>query len=118
MDRDRQGEKRCPERYHLRPGQVILLQAAEQAVEPGLRRVVLVEGESPLVEVDGRVQPRVLETRRAAPLDDGRVHLAFGQLPEDVLLQRVDQARLAQAWLADEENDLAHALLGLLPALF
>ena len=34
-----------------------------------------------------------------------------------MLLQRVHQARLAQARLADEQDDLTHALLGLLPAL-
>ena len=41
----------------------------------------------------------------------------FDHLPQDVLLQRVHQPRLAQARLADEQDDLAHALLGLLPAV-
>ena len=62
--------------------------------------------------------PRVLVVRRATPLDDGRVHLPFDHLPQDVLLQGVHHAGLAQARLADEQDDLAHALLGLLPAVF
>ena len=89
-----------------------------QPVEPGRRRLLTAEGEGPLVEVDGRVQPAVLVMRRATPLDDGRVHFPFDHLPQDVLLQRVHDAGLAQARLADEQDDLAHALLGLLPAVF
>ena len=87
--RGRQRQQRRPQRHGLRPGQVVLLQAVEQPVEPVLRRLLAAEAEGPLVEVDGRVQPRVLEVRRAAPLDDGRVHLPFDHLPQDVLLQRV-----------------------------
>src|SRR5205814_6793748 len=46
--------------------------------------------------------------------DDGRVHVPFNHLTQDVLFQRVDQARFAQARLADQQDDLAHPLLGLL----
>ena len=38
-------------------------------------------------------------------------------LPEHMLLQRVDQTRLAQSRFADQEHDLAHPFLGLLPAI-
>ena len=89
--------------------------ATEQAVEPVLRRLLGAEAEGALVEVDGRVQPRVLVVRRAPPLDDRRVHLPFDHLTQDVLFQRVHQARLAQTRLADQQDDLAHPLLGLLP---
>ena len=94
-----------------------MLQAVEQPVEPGLGWLVGSEAEGPLKEFDGRVQRRVLVLRRAAPLDDRRVRLSFDHPPQDVLLQRMHEARLAQARLADEQDDLAHALEGLLPAL-
>ena len=115
--RRRQRQQRRPQRDGLRPGQVVLLQSVKHPVEPVLRRLLSIEGQSPLVEVDGRVQPRVLEVRRAAPLDDGRVHFPFDHLPQDVFLHRMHQARLAQARLADEQDDLPHALPGLLPAI-
>jgi hypothetical protein len=79
-----------------------LLQAVEKPVEPGLGRLVGVEAERPLVEFDSRIQRRFLVVRRAAPLDDRRVHLSFDRLHQDVLLQRVHQARLPQAGLAYE----------------
>src|SRR5262249_9942435 len=47
----------------------------------------------------------------------GRVHLTFDHLSRDVLFERVHQSRLAQARLADDQDDLTHALLGLLPAV-
>ena len=100
-----------------RPRQSVLLEAVEQPLEPGLWRLLAIERERALVEIDGRVQPRVLEVRRAAPLDDGRVHLSFHHLSQDVLLHRVNQARLAQARLADQQHDLPHAFAGLLPAI-
>ena len=115
--RGRQRQQRRPQRHGFRPGQVVLLQAMEQAVEPVLRRLLAAEAERTLVEVDGRVQPRVLEMRRAAPFNDRRVHFAFHHLSQDMLLQRVHQARLAQARLADQQDDLSHALLGLLPSV-
>ncbi len=89
----------------------------EQPIEAGPRRLFGAEGEAPLVEVDGRVQPCVLEVRRAAPLDDGRIHLSFDHLAQDMLLHRVYQARLTDARLAGEKNDLPNPLLGLLPAI-
>src|SRR4051812_44578555 len=89
----------------------------EQSLEPVAGRFLAAEGERVFVEVDGRVQPGVLEVRRTSPLDDRCVHCAFGYLAEDVLLERVDQPRLAQPRLPDEQNDLAHAFLSLLPAI-
>lgn len=59
----------------------------------GLSRFLEAEVKGALVKVNGRVQPRVLEVRRAPPLDDRRVHLPFDHLPQDMLLQRVYQAR-------------------------
>ena len=115
--RGRERQQRRPQRDGLGPGQIVLFQAVQHPVEPGLRRFLAVEGEGPFVEVDGRIESRVLEMRRAAPLDDGCVHFPFDHLSQDVLLHRVDQARLAQARLADQQDDLPHALLGLLPAI-
>ena len=53
---------------------------------------------------------RVLDLRGA--------HLPFDQLPQDMLLQGVHHAGLAQARLSDEKDNLAHAFLRLLPAVF
>src|SRR5262249_40104185 len=75
------------------------------------------EARSPPRPRKGRVQPGVLVVRRAAPFDNRCVPLSLDHLPQDLLLQRIDQARLAQARLADEEHDLTHPLAGLLPAV-
>lgn len=55
---------------------------------------------------------------RATPLDDRRIHVPFDRLPQDVFLQSVHDAGLADARLAHEQDDLAHALLGLIPSIF
>ena len=103
---------------------------ADQPVEPVGRRLVAAEAEKPLEEVADRVEAAVLVVRRTTPFDDGRALCGLdagrrrvgglarvtGLLP-DMLLDRVHQPRLAQARLADEQHDLAHALLGLLPAV-
>ena len=115
--RDRERQQRRPQRDGLGPGQIVLLQAVQHQVEPGLRCDLAVEAEGSFVEVDGRIESRVLEMGRAAPLDDGGVHVTFHHLSQHVLLHRVDQARFAQARLADQQDDLAHALLGLIPAI-
>ena len=114
--RGREREQRRPQRHGFGPGQAVLVQPVQHPVEPGLRRFLAAEGEGPFVEVDGRVESRVLEVWRAAPLDHGCVYLTFDHLSQDVLLQRVDQARLAQSRLADEQHDLPHAFTRLIPA--
>ena len=55
--------------------------------------------------------------RRAAPFDDGCVHFSFNHLTQDVLFQRVHEARLSQARLADQQHDLTHAFLRLFPSV-
>ena len=89
----------------------------QQPVEPGLRRLLVLECQGTLVEVNGRVESGVLKMRRAAPFDDGGVYFPFNHLSQDVLLHRVDQARFAQARFADEQDDLPHAVPGPLPAI-
>jgi hypothetical protein len=92
-------------------------QTTEEAIELRLSRFLEAEVKGSLVKVNGRVQPRVLEVGRAPPLDDRRVHLPFDHLPQDMLLQRVHQTRFAQARLADEQYNLAHAFVCLLPTI-
>ena len=116
--RGRQRQQRRPQRHGLRPGQVVLLQVAEQAVEPGLRR--LVGGRKPRARSKKSMagySPVFWKCGEQRHSMTGESDLPFDHLPQDMLLQRVDQARLAQARLADEQDDLAHALLGLLPAV-
>ena len=125
------GQERREQRHDVRLGQVVLSQVVDQPVEPVGRRLVAAEAEKPLEEVDDRVEAAVLVVRRTTPFDDGRAlcGLDAGRrrvggglarvtgLLQDMLLDRVHQPRLAQARLADEQHDLAHALLGLLPAV-
>ena len=99
------------------PGQIGPLQPAQQPLEPGPGRLLAVEGEGALAELDGRIQSRVLEMRRAAPLDNRRLGVPFTHLAEDVLLHHVNQARLAQTWLAHQQDDLPRAFLRPLPAI-
>src|SRR5262249_21769136 len=86
----------APTRPLPRRGHTVLPTAVQQPVKPPLRRLVVPEADPPLAKANDRVQPRVLVVRRAPPLDNRRVHLPLDQLTQDVLLQRVRQARLAQ----------------------
>ena len=113
--RDRERQQRRPQRDGLGPGQIVLLQAVQHQVEPGLRCDLAVEAEGSFVEVDRRIESRVLKMGRAAPLDDGGVHVTFHHLSQHVMLHRVDQARFAQARLADQQDDLAHTFSRLIP---
>src|SRR5882724_5489708 len=54
----------------------------------------------------------------SAPSNDTRLVGRLAGLRLNVLLQRIDQPRFPQPGLADEQDNLAHPFLGLLPAVF
>ena len=102
----------------------ILIEGSHEPVEAGLGCVLgseFVSGskfEGALEEVDGRIQPRVLEMGRAAPFDDRRVGLAFDELTEDMVFQCVDQPRFAQARFTDRAARPGPCPRRLLPPIF
>ena len=113
----RQRKERGPKRHRFLPSQIISAQTLDEPLEPCFARVVAVEFERPFEVVDGRVESRVLKMRRAAPLDDGRVFFGLRAAAGDVLLEVIDKSRFAKSRLADQEHDLSHTLLGLLPTV-
>src|SRR5262249_18706004 len=118
----------------------VRLEVTDQSGEFGGRRSLPIEGEKALKEIDGREQAAVLRLARATPLDDRRAVPSnrtgwpptadrrrlrlrrrvrrAGALACDDLFQGVQEPRLAQSRLADEEHDLARALLSPFPAIF
>ncbi len=113
----RQRQQRGPERHGFGPGQLIVLQMIEQAVEAILGRFVAVEVERTLERINRRVKSRVVKMGRAAPLDHRVVGRGVATLAANVTFERVDEARFSQARLADDEHNLPHSLLSLFPAI-
>ncbi len=104
-DRQKGGEQR-PE---LGAGVGGLAQQPFQLVQPELRRIGRIEAGDPLQPLDDRVE-------RIVGVEPGAVKAHAGmRLRAQPLADRLGEARLADAGLAADQDDLALALLGLLP---
>ena len=106
-----QGQERGPERHHLGSGQVVAGESRCELREPFAWRIVAVELERALEQIDQRIESAVLMVRRAATFPSD------ASLGRDVILQHPSQARLADPGLAAEQHDVPSAVLDVFPAV-
>ena len=109
-NREQGGEQR----QILRTTQAQGFRCAAEPVEPFSGGVLAVKLEQAFQGVDGGKETAAAMKRRHAPLNDRRLAV---MIRADPLPEYMDQTGLTDPRLADELDDLAHAVACLLPAI-
>jgi hypothetical protein len=87
------------------------------ATELVTRRIIAPKAQQSVEEIAGRVQACVLESLRATPLNDRRVLRGVLGLPLHEMFHCRHETRFAQTRLADQQHNLTHPFLRLLPTV-